>query len=257
MECSCCVRRDRHRIGLGNRTSNRSAPRHGCLDVGVTWHEDERGAHETAEEVRRHGRQAEVRHLDLADLPDAADVINELADALGGIDVLVNNSGTSRQGGMLELSYDDWRHTLVVDLDGAFLCAQRAARRMVEQGRGGRIVNVTSVHEHTPLYDGGAYTVAKHGLGRLTKLLAVEPGRHGITVNSVAPGMVATPMTGLEDEDPSQHAKPEFPIPRPGDAREIASCIAWLCSPDARWATGASFVVDGGFMLVNPSARPE
>jgi NAD(P)-dependent dehydrogenase (short-subunit alcohol dehydrogenase family) len=218
--------------GIGRATAIRLAA--DDFDVGVTWHEDEQGAQETADEVRRHGRRAAVRRLDLADLPGAADVIDELADALGGLDVLVNNSGTSRQGGLLELSYDDWRHRLAVDLDGAFLCAQRAARRMVEQGRGGRIVNVTSVHEHTPLSDGGAYTVAKHGLGGLTKQLALELGRHGITVNAVAPGMVATPMTGLEDEDPSQHPKPEFPIPQPGDAREIASCIAWLCSPDAR-----------------------
>jgi NAD(P)-dependent dehydrogenase (short-subunit alcohol dehydrogenase family) len=241
--------------GIGRATAVRLAA--DGFDVGVTWHEDEPGAHETAEEARRHGHRAEVRRLDLADLPAAAHVIDDLADALGGIDVLVNNSGTSRQGGLLELSYEDWRHTLAVDLDGPFLCAQHAARRMVEQGRGGSIVNVTSVHEHTPLSDGGAYTVAKHGLGGLTKQLALELGRHGITVNSVAPGMVATPMTDLEDEDPSQHEKPEFPIPRPGDAREIASCIAWLCSSDARWTTGASFLVDGGFMLVNPSAQPE
>jgi NAD(P)-dependent dehydrogenase (short-subunit alcohol dehydrogenase family) len=241
--------------GIGRATAIRLAA--DDFDVGVTWHEDEQGAQETADEVRRHDRRAEVRRLDLADLPGAADVIDELADALGGLDVLVNNSGTSRQGGLLELSYDDWRHTLAVDLDGAFLCAQRAARRMVEQGRGGSIVNVTSVHEHTPITDGGAYTVAKHGLGGLTKQLALELGRHGITVNAVAPGMVATPMTGLEDEDPSEHPKPEFPIARPGDAREIASCIAWLCSPDARWTTGASFLVDGGFLLVNPSARPD
>jgi len=241
--------------GIGRATAIRLAA--DGFDVAVTWHEDEQGAQETADEVRRHACRAEVRRLDLADLPAAADVIDELADALGGIDALVNNAGTSRQGGMLELSYDDWRHTLAVDLDGAFLCAQRAARRMVEHGRGGCIVNVTSVHEHTPLSNGGAYTVAKHGLGGLTKQLALELGGHGITANSVAPGMVATPMTGLADEDPSQHAKPEFPIGRPGDAREIASCIAWLCSPDARWTTGASFLVDGGFMLVNPSARPE
>ena len=241
--------------GIGRATAVRLST--DGFDVGVTWHEDEQGAQETADEVRHPGRRAEVRQLDLADLPGAADVIDDLAAALGGLDVLVNNSGTSRKGELLELSYDDWTHTLAVDLDGAFLCAQRAARRMVEQGRGGRIVNVTSVHEHTPLSDGGAYTVAKHGLGGLTKQLALELGRHGITVNSVAPGMVATPMTGLADEDPSQHAKPQFPIPRPGDAREIASCIAWLCSPDARWTTGASFVVDGGFMLVNPSARPD
>jgi NAD(P)-dependent dehydrogenase (short-subunit alcohol dehydrogenase family) len=241
--------------GIGRATAVRLAA--DGFDLGVTWHVDERGGHETAEEVRRVGRRAEVRRLDLADLPDAADVIDELAEALGGADALVNNAGTSRRGAMLELSYDDWRHTLAVDIDGAFLCAQRAARRMVEQGRGGRIVNVTSVHEYTPLTDGGAYTVAKHGLGGLTKQLALELGRYAITVNSVAPGMVATPMTGLEDEDPSSYPKPEFPIPRPGDAREIASCIAWLCSPDARWTTGASFVVDGGFMLINPSARLE
>jgi NAD(P)-dependent dehydrogenase (short-subunit alcohol dehydrogenase family) len=241
--------------GIGRATAVRLSA--DGFDVGVTWHDDEQGAHETADEVRRHGARAGVRQLDLADLPGAADVIDDLVAALGGLDVLVNNSGTSRKGELLELSYDDWKHTLAVDLDGAFLCAQRAARRMVEQGRGGRIVNVTSVHEHTPISDGGAYTVAKHGLGGLTKQLALELGRHGITVNSVAPGMVATPMTGLEDEDASQHPKPEFPIPRPGDAREIASCISWLCSPDARWTTGASFLVDGGFMLVNPSARPE
>jgi hypothetical protein len=241
--------------GIGRATAVRLAAE--GFDVGVTWHDDKRGGHQTAEEVRGHGRCAEARRLDLADLPAAAGVIDDLAVALGGVDVLVNNAGVGRGGPMLELSYEDWRYTLAVDLDGAFLCAQRAARRMVEQGRGGRIVNVTSVHEHTPIAGNGAYTIAKHGLGGLTKQLALELGRHGITVNSVAPGMVATPMTGLADEDPSDHPKPEYPIPRPGDAREIASCIAWLCSPDAGWTTGASFVVDGGFLLVNPSARPD
>jgi NAD(P)-dependent dehydrogenase (short-subunit alcohol dehydrogenase family) len=241
--------------GIGRATAVRLA----CdgFDVGVTWHEDEAGAHETADEVRAQGGSAEVRHLDLAALPASADAIDDLSEALGGVDVLINNAGTSRQGSMLELSYEDWRHTLAVDLDGAFLCAQRAARRMLAAGRGGRIINVTSVHEFTPIMDGGAYTVAKHGLGGLTKQLALELGKHRITVNSVAPGMVATPMTQLEDEDPSQHPETEFPIPRPGDAREIASCIAWLCSPEARWTTGASILVDGGFMLVNPSAHPD
>jgi NAD(P)-dependent dehydrogenase (short-subunit alcohol dehydrogenase family) len=227
------------------------------FDIGITWHADEDGAQKTADEVRGHGRRAEVRQLDLAQLPGAANVVDELAEALGGVDVLVNNSGTSRTGKAIDLSYDDWRHTLSVDLDGAFLCAQKAARRMVSAGNGGRIVNVTSVHEYTPISEGVAYTTAKHGLGGLTKQLAFEWGKHGITVNAVAPGMVATPMTGLEDEDPRQSEKPEFPLGRPGDAREIASCIAWLCSEGAAWTTGSSFVVDGGFMLVNPSAKPD
>ena len=240
--------------GIGKATAVRLAQDN--FDLGITWHEDEDGANATAEEVRRLGRRAEVRRLDLAKLPGAADVVDELAETLGGVDVLVNNSGTSRPAPALELEYEDWRHTLSVDLDGAFICAQRAARRMVDQGRGGRIVNVTSVHEFVPIEDGVAYTTAKHGLGGLTKQLAFELGRYGITVNAVAPGMVATPMTGHEDDDPREIAKPEYPLGRPGDAREIAGCIAWLCSPEAGWTTGASFVVDGGFLLVNPSAQP-
>jgi NAD(P)-dependent dehydrogenase (short-subunit alcohol dehydrogenase family) len=241
--------------GIGKATAVQLAQ--DGFDVGVTWHRDEDGANSTAEEVRSLGRRAEVRQLDLSNLPQAADVIDELAEALGGVDVLVNNSGTSREGKALELSYDDWRHTLSVDLDGAFLCAQRAARRMVQQGRGGRIVNVTSVHEFKPITDGVAYVAAKHGLGGLTKQLAFELGKHQITVNSVAPGEVATPMTGQEDEDPRGKDRAKYPLGRPGDAREIASCIGWLCSEGAAWTTGASFVVDGGYMLVSPSSRPD
>jgi NAD(P)-dependent dehydrogenase (short-subunit alcohol dehydrogenase family) len=219
------------------------------FDIGVTWHEDEPGAEATAQEVRALGRHAEVRRLDLAQLPKAAEVIDELMEALGGIDVFVNNAGTSRQAPFLELEWEDWRHTLAVDLDGAFLCAQRAARRMVAQGRGGRIVNVTSVHEYVPLPDSAAYVSAKHGLGGLTKQMALELAEHGITVNAVAPGEVSTPMTGQEDVDPRTQERPAIPWKRPGSAHEIASLVVWLASPGAEYATGSSFVVDGGLLL--------
>jgi NAD(P)-dependent dehydrogenase (short-subunit alcohol dehydrogenase family) len=141
-------------------------------------------------------------------------------------------------------------HVQDVNLNGAFLCAQRAARRMVEQGRGGRIVNVTSVHEHVPLPESAAYVAAKHGLGGLTKQMALELAEHGITVNAVAPGEIATPMTGMEDVEPRRVERESIPLGRPGDAREIASLIAWLCREDAEYATGASFVVDGGLLLM-------
>jgi NAD(P)-dependent dehydrogenase (short-subunit alcohol dehydrogenase family) len=221
------------------------------FDVGITWHTDEDGANETAQEVRSLGRRAEVRRLDLSqDLPDAVDVIDDLADALGGVYALVNNAGTSRQGPALELAYDEWRETLKVDLDGAFLCAQRAARRMVAAGSGGRIVNVTSVHEFVPLPESVAYVAAKHALGGVTKQLALELGPHGITVNSVAPGEIATPMTGNEDVDPRTLERPGVPVGRAGDAREVASLIAWLCSDDAAFMTGASLPIDGGLLVV-------
>src|SRR3954447_9637118 len=130
-------------------------------DVGITWYRDRDAGEATAEEARRLGRRAEVRHLDLTQLPGAAEVVDELADALGGVDVLVNDAGTGHSTPILDLDFASWREVLATDLDGAFLCLQRAARRMVAAGRGGRIVNITSVHEHLPLVGSAAYCAAK------------------------------------------------------------------------------------------------
>src|SRR5690242_15468874 len=200
--------------GIGRATAVALAEA-GC-DVGVTWYRDEKAAERTADEVRAAGRRAEVAHLDLTRLPDAAQVVDDLADALGGIDVLVNDAGIGTQTPFLDLGYDEWRSVLQVDLDGAFLCAQRAARRMVAAGRGGRIVNVTSIHEQYPRVGNAPYAAAKGGLGLLTKVMALELAEHGITVNSVGPGEIATPMTGQEDVDPASQSRPGIPLGRPG-----------------------------------------
>jgi NAD(P)-dependent dehydrogenase (short-subunit alcohol dehydrogenase family) len=229
----------------------------GC-DVGITWHTDEAGARDTAKEVEAAGRRAEVAHLDLTQLPGAADVIDDLAERLGGIDILVNNSGTGTSTPLLDIDFDTWREVVSTDLDGAFLCLQHAARRMVAAGRGGRIVNITSVHEHQPRVGAAPYCAAKGGLGLLTRTAALELSEHGITVNAVAPGEIATPMTGQEDEDPRRggedKARPGVPLGRPGDAREIAAVVAFLCSPDAAYVTGASWPVDGGMLQMGPMA---
>ena len=238
--------------GIGKATA--SALASNGYDIGITWFEDEDGARATVEEIRNQGVRGEARELDLREPLRAVDVIDDLIETLGGVDVLVNNAGKSGTAPLLDVSYEQWREVLAVNLDGAFVCAQRAVRRMREQGRGGVIVNITSVHEFAPHERSTPYVVSKHGLGGLTKQLALELAPDGIRVNSVAPGMIATPLTGMEDVDPRTVSKPKLPAGRPGDAREIASCIAWLCSEGAAYATGASFVVDGGFLLVNPSA---
>src|SRR3954463_11653229 len=177
-------------------------------DVGITWHEDEAGARETADEGEGAGRRPEVRQIDLTRLDQVQEVIGSLADALGGVNALVNNAGTGASTPFVEVELDEWRNVLDTDLTGAFLAAQEVARRMIDAGEGGRIVNVTSVHEHVPKSGSSAYCAAKGGLGLLTKVMALELAEHGITVNAVAPGEIATPMTHQEDEDVSTEQRP-------------------------------------------------
>jgi NAD(P)-dependent dehydrogenase (short-subunit alcohol dehydrogenase family) len=239
--------------GIGKATAVALARR--GHDIGITYSRDEDGANATAQEVRSHGRRAEVRHLDMTQTAAVQPTIDDLAGALGGVDVLVNNAGTGASTPFLEIELAEWRDVLEVDLTGAFLAAQAAARRMVDDGTRGRIVNVTSVHEHVPLEGSAPYVAAKHGLGGLTKSMALELAEHGITVNSVAPGEIATPMTGQEDQDPHAEERPGVPLGRPGDAREVAELIAYLASPEASYTTGASYVVDGGMLLMAAQAN--
>jgi NAD(P)-dependent dehydrogenase (short-subunit alcohol dehydrogenase family) len=236
--------------GIGRATAAALARR--GHDIGITYRSDEEGARDTAREVEELGRRAAVRQLDLTELERVQDTIAALADELGGCDVLVNNAGTGTSTPFLELELDDFTEVVHADLTGAFLAGQAAARRMVETQTKGRIINVTSVHEHVPLEGAAPYVAAKHGLGGLTKSMAFELAQHGITV---APGEIATPMTGQEDEDPRETERPGIPLQRPGDAREVAELIAFLASPEASYTTGASYVIDGGMLLMAAQAN--
>ena len=227
------------------------------FDVGFTWFGDEDGAREVTGRIEGAGRRAASRELDLSDFDAVQPAIGALAEELGGLDALVNNAGTMKTAPFVETELDDWRKMIDVDLTGHFLASQEGARRMIAGGRGGRIVNITSVHEHVPLRGAAAYCAAKGGLGLLTKVMALELAEHGITVNAIGPGEIATAMSGADDADPSDDPRPMIPAGRPGAPREIATFAAFLCSPESSYATGASFVVDGGLLLMAAVANQD
>jgi NAD(P)-dependent dehydrogenase (short-subunit alcohol dehydrogenase family) len=233
--------------GIGQATAQLLATE--GFDVGLTFHTDEEGVRATARGIEQRGQRAYVERLEAASA-DAGDVVDRLVGQLGGLGVLVNVAGTGHSSKALDLDLDTRRHVLATDLDGPFLLAQRAARVLVAAGKGGRIVNVTSVHEHVPRLGAAAYCSAKAGLGMLTKVLALELAEHGITVNAVAPGEIATEMTGMDESDAYHEQRPGNPVGRPGHVTEVASVIAFLASPRSAYVTGSSYAVDGGLMLM-------
>ncbi|MEU3754218.1 SDR family oxidoreductase [Streptomyces olivoreticuli] len=226
-------------------------------DVIVGYGGNERAARELATELAaEHGVEATPVAFDLARPATAAEQFRSAVRAAGGIDVLVNNAGINRRSAVVDEDLESWYRVLDTNLTSPFALAQEAARTMVAQGRGGRIVNVTSVHEHIPISGGSTYCVAKSGLGMLTKVMAMELAAHGITVNSVAPGETATPMNGVPAGHPATNiARPAIPAGRPGSPHEVAAFIAHLASSGAAYTTGTSLVVDGGLSLVAAEAN--
>jgi NAD(P)-dependent dehydrogenase (short-subunit alcohol dehydrogenase family) len=176
---------------------------------------------------------------DLSDPTVPARLVDEVAGQFGRLDVLVNNAGTTVSKPALELTADDFDAIFAVDVRAAFLAAQAAARAMGE--RGGVIVNITSVHEHIPRPGFALYAPAKAALGMLTRSLALELAP-AIRVVSVAPGAIDVER----NEGDAEQLSSEIPLQRPGRPEEVASLVSWLVSDEAEYATGASFLLDGG-----------
>lgn len=224
------------------------------IDVAITYRSDKDGAEEVADAVRARGSRAIVAQFDATAFEKVPDAVNAMADELGGLDVFVNNAGGGIGGSFLDLDFDTWRTDISLNLDGAFLALHTAAKRMVTAGNGGRLIVVSSVHEHQPRVGSAPYVAAKHGVGGLIKTMALELGQYGITANAVAPGEIATPINDMSAENADRIHRPGIPLGRPGKPEEIADVIRFLASPSGSYVTGASWVVDGGMLQMGPQA---
>ena len=192
----------------------------------------------TVERIISGGGRARTLVGDVSHPDDAARIVREADEQLGGMHVLVNNAGRQKATPFLELDLASWRAQLSVDLDGAFLMASAACRLMAERG-GGVVVNVTSVHEHQPRPGYAAYCTAKAGLGMLTKVLARELASYGIRAVAVAPG-------ASKQTDRQKHAQEAgIPAGRVGEPGEVAALISYLVSPAAAYVSGTTVVIDG------------
>lgn len=181
-------------------------------------------------------------------------------DQFGTPDALVNNAGIVRFGPLLDLSLDDWRAVVDVNLTGTFVCATACARRMADAG-GGSIVNITSINGIAPGTNAGAYGATKAGVNMASQQMSIEWGSYGIRVNSVAPGLIDGGMSAPIFADPEfrRMRTEKVPAGRLGLVDDIAKAVLFLCSPDADYITGHQLVVDGGVVnsIIANLPRPE
>jgi NAD(P)-dependent dehydrogenase (short-subunit alcohol dehydrogenase family) len=218
-------------------------------DLGLTWFHDSAAVDRAAQAARSGGSEVHVHRLDLREARQSASTVEALADALGGLDVLVANAAVNELGSSLETDIDAFRAVIDANVTGTTAVLLAAGRRMVADGNGGRIIVVTSIHERLPLARALAYTASKHALGGVVKVLALELASHGIRVNAVAPGLVATRMGGAEGADAFSLDHSRAALRRPGAAQEVAAVIRFLSSTESSYLTGSSYAVDGGMAL--------
>jgi glucose 1-dehydrogenase len=232
--------------GIGRAIVDRFA-REGA-DVVVNYRSGPAMADEVVCAARRHGVRAVAIQADVSSVSDVRRLIAESVDAMGRLDVLVNNAGVETHAPFWDVSEADYDKVVDVNLKGPFFATQAMVRHLREQRRGGRIVNISSVHEELPFPNFAAYCASKGGLKMLTRNLAVELGPLGITVNSVAPGAIATPINTalLNDAAKLQSLTDQIPLARLGTTDDVAGVAVFLASDEAGYVTGSTYVVDGG-----------
>jgi 3-oxoacyl-[acyl-carrier protein] reductase len=204
-----------------------------------------------AHEIQLAGGEAASAPGDLCEADVPQRLIEQARSRFGSVDILVNSAGVAKHAPFLEIDLGDWQRMLDLQLTATFRCGQAAAREMVAAKRSGSIVNLSSIAAAMAMYGTGTYAAAKGGVSSLTRVMAVDLARYGITVNAVAPGPVATEQfRAVNDDNAYRRRGHAIPLNRVAEPAEVADAIVFLCSPQARYITGQLLVVDGGASAV-------
>lgn len=215
--------------------------------------DNDRG-HALATHLTDGGAHAKYLHCNVASKADVASALAATLAEFGRIDGLVNNAGIFKAAPFLEITEADWDAVIDVNLKGHFLVGQAVAQQMVRQGGGGAIVNMSSVNARLTIASIASYNASKGGIDQLTRVMALALADHGIRVNGVAPGTIATELAAkavLTSEDAKARILSRTPMRRLGEPAEIANVVAFLLSDAASYMTGDTLLVDGGRMTLN------
>lgn len=216
--------------------------------VVIDYFGDEQPASTLVNLIENFGGRAYAIGADVSKPDEVDELIKGTRKHFGGLDIFVNNAGIEQKHPFLEMPLEVWNKVIDVNLTGPWLCSQAAAKQMVRQKRGGRIINISSVHEELAMPTNAPYCAAKGGLRMMMRTIAVELAPYAITVNDVCPGAVDTPMDAPLKRDKKEYDAliGEIPLRRMAKPEEIAELCVFLASDAGAYITGASYLIDGG-----------
>lgn len=216
--------------------------------IVIDYHGDQAPAVALVRKIEGFGGTACGIAADVSRPQEMEQLLHRTVERYGKLDIMVNNAGIEEQHAFVDMPMEAYQRTIDVNLTGTWLGCQLAARQMIAQGRGGRIINISSIHEDITMPANAAYCASKGAMRMLTRTIAVELAHYGITVNDVCPGAIDTPIDAPVKRDPEkmQALLAEIPMRRMGRPEEIAQLCVYLASKDAEYVTGASLFIDGG-----------
>jgi glucose 1-dehydrogenase len=234
--------------GIGQAIAVRFAREGAAVVVDYVGNSDV--PNETEQQIASFGGKAIAVAADVAKPDEVQHLIDRAVAAFGRLDIVVNNAGIEKKAAFVDYPLDELQKILGVNLVGPFLVSQAAARRMIKQQQGGRLINISSVHEDLPMPTNAAYCASKGGLRMLMRTIAVELAKDRITVNNIGPGAVFTPIDADVEAKPEmeQSLMAEIPLHRWGRPEEIAGLAVYLASDEAAYITGATYFIDGGML---------